>query len=107
MDSTRASVLHDCSMPPPVLRQNRLDVIDSSADKDNYDNLPTTQDSDTTKDSILFSQKHLNDLIRDLSRLKEQNMVEKDVQVSYYRKCNRDLSPAFKVKGYSISVELM
>ena len=33
------------------------------------------------------------------SRLKEQNMIEKDVKVSYYRKRNRDLSPAFKVEG--------
>ena len=59
--------------------------------------------------SILFSQKHPNDLIRDLclskekaellaSKLKEQNMVEKVVKVSYYRKCNRDFSLAFKVE---------
>ena len=49
---------------------------------------------DTIEDPILFSQKHVNDLIRDLclsmkkaellvSRLKEQNMAEKFVKVSY------------------------
>ena len=32
------------------------------------------------------------------SKLKEQNMVEKVVKVSYYRKCNRDFSLAFKVE---------
>ena len=31
--------------------------------------------------------------------LKERNMVEKDVKVSYYRKRNWDLSSAFKVEG--------
>ena len=67
-------------------------------------------DSDTTEDPILFLQKHLQDLIRDLrlfkekakllaSRLKEQNMVERDVKVSYYRKRNSVLSSAFKVEG--------
>ena len=31
--------------------------------------------------------------------LKEQNMVEKDVKVSYNRKCNWDFSSAFKIEG--------
>ena len=31
-------------------------------------------------------------------RLKEGNMVEKDVKVSYYRKRNRDLSLTFKIE---------
>ena len=99
-------------MPPPVPPQHGLDATDSSADENNSDGLTSSNytDSDTNKDPILFSQKHLNDLIRDLclskekaellaTRLKERNMVERDVKVSYYRKRNRDLSSAFKVEG--------
>ena len=59
---------------------------------------------------ILFSLKQLNDLIRDLalskqkaellaSRLQENNLLEKDVLVSRYRKCNTDLSTVFRVDG--------
>ena len=83
-------------MPPPVPPLQGLDTTDSSTDEHNSDGLISSYytDSDTTEDPILFSQKHLNDLIRDLcfskekaellaSRLKEQNMVEKDVKVSY------------------------
>ena len=103
LDSARTLVSHDDSMPPPVPPQHGLDAIDNSADEDNSDGLTSSNytDSDTTENPILFSQKHLNNLIRDLclskkkaellaSRLKERNMVEKDVKVSYYRKRNRD-----------------
>ena len=59
---------------------------------------------------ILFSQKQLNDLIRDLalskqkaellpSRLQENNLLQMDVLVSHYRKCNTDLSTVFRVDG--------
>ena len=93
-------------MPPPVPPQDGLDAIDSSADEDNSEKFISANSTDseynTTEDSILFSQKHLNNLIRDLclskkkiellaSRLKEQNMAGKDVKESYYRKCNRGL----------------
>ena len=86
-------------------------LLTVSAYVDNSNGLISSNytDSDTTEDPILFSQKHLNDLIRDLclfrekaelfaSRLKKQNMVEKYVKIGYYRKCNRDLSSTFKVK---------
>ena len=99
-------------MLPPVPPLHGLDTTDSSTDEHNSDGLISSNytDSDATEDPILFSQKHLNDLIRDLclskektellaSRLKERNMVEKDVKVSYYRKRNWDLSSAFKVEG--------
>ena len=112
MDSASIPVSHDDSMPPPVPPLHRLDTTDSSTDERNSDGLISSNytDSNTTKDPILFSQKHLNDLSRDLClskekaellaiRLKEQNMVEKDVKVSYYRKCNWDLFSAFKVEG--------
>ena len=85
-------------MPPLVPFENGFDAIDGSANEDNFDDfisatLHSGSEYDTTKDSILFSQKHLNDLIRDLclseekakliaSRLKERNMIEKNVKVS-------------------------
>ena len=112
LDSARTPVPHDDTMPPPVPPLHGLDTTNSSTDEHNPDGLVSSNytDSDTTEDPILFSQKHLNDLIRDLclskekaellaSRLKEQNMVEKDVKVSYYRKRNWDLSLVFKVEG--------
>ena len=112
LDSARTPVPHDDSMPPPVPPLHGLDTTDSSTDEHNSDGLISSNytDSDTTEDPILFSQKHLHDLIRDLclskekaellaSRLKERNMVEKDVKVSYYRKRNWDLSSAFKIEG--------
>ena len=98
LDSARTPVPHDDSMPPPVPPLHGLDTTDSSTDKHNSDGLISSNytDSDTTEDPILFSQKHLNGLIRDLclskekaellaSRFKERNMIEKDVKVSYYR----------------------
>ena len=92
LNSARTPVPHGDSMPPPVPPQHGLDATDSSTDEGNSDGLTSSNytDSDTTEDPILFLQKHLNDLIRDLcpsktkggllaSRLKERNMVEKDV----------------------------
>ena len=112
LHSARTPVPHDDSMPPPVPPLHGLDTTDSSTDEHNSDGLISSNytDSDTTEDPILFSQKHLNDLIRDLclskekaellaSRLKERNMVEKDVKVSYCRKRNWDISLTYKVEG--------
>ena len=108
LDSARIPVPHDNSMPPPVPPQHGLDATDSSADEDNFDGLTSSnyKDFDTNEDPILFSQKHLNDLNRDLclskekaellaSTLKERNMVERDVKASYCRKRNRDLSSSY------------
>ena len=57
-------------MPPPVLPQDGLDVTDCRANKDNSGEFTfansTDSEYDNTKDSILFSVKPLNDLIRDL-----------------------------------------
>ena len=57
-------------MPP----QHGLDAIESSADEENSDGLTffNYTDSDTTEDPILFLQKHLNDLIRDLCLSQEK-----------------------------------
>ena len=50
------------------------DATDRSADEDNSDELISSNytNSDTTEDPILFSQKHLNDLISDLCLSKER-----------------------------------
>ena len=94
LDSAGTPVPDNDSMSPPVPPQDGLDAIDCSANKDDFDKFisanSTDSEYDTTKDSILFSQKHLHYVIRDLciskekvellaSRLKERNMVEKDV----------------------------
>ena len=78
-------------MLPSVPPQNGLDDIDFSANEDNFDKFisanSTDSEYDTIQDPILFSQKHLNDLIRNVSlskekaellasKLKEQNMIK-------------------------------
>ena len=65
---------HDDLMPPPVPSLRELDATDGSVDEDNSDGLISSNytNSDTTEDPILFSQKHLNDLIRDLCLSKER-----------------------------------
>ena len=62
------------SMPLPVPSQHEPDVTDSGADEDNSDGLISSNytNSDTAEDLVLFSQKHLNDLIRDLCLSKER-----------------------------------
>ena len=61
-------------MPLPVPPQHGLDDTDSNADEDNSNELISSNntDSDTIEDPILFSQKHLNDSIRDLHYSKDQ-----------------------------------
>ena len=63
--------LVECSSfrPAPPNEKHGLDAIDCSANEDNSDKFisinSTDSEYDTTEDPILFSQKHLNDLIRD------------------------------------------
>ena len=61
-------------MPPTLPSQRELVATDSSAVEDRTDELISFNyiDSDTTEDPILFSQKHLNNLIRDLCISKEK-----------------------------------
>ena len=70
LDSARTPVPHDESMPPSVPPQDDLDIIDCNVNKGNSDEFIfakfTDSEYDTTEDPILFSQTHLNDLIRDL-----------------------------------------
>ena len=112
-DIARTPVLHDESMPLPVPPQDGLDAFDCNANEDNSDIFisanSTDSEYDTTENPNLFSLEHLNDPTRNVylsnkneellaSMLKEQNMVEKNVKVSYYRKRNWDFSLAFKIE---------
>ena len=74
LDSARTPAPHDDSMPPPVPPQHGLDVTNSSAAEDNSDRLTSSNytDSDANENPILFSQKHLNNFIRDLCLFKEK-----------------------------------
>ena len=74
LDSARTPVPHNGSMPPTLPFQRELVATDSSAVEDHTNELISSNyiDSDTTEDPILFSQKHLNNLIRDLCISKEK-----------------------------------
>ena len=74
LDSARTPVPHNGSMPPTLPSQRELVATDSSAVEDHTNELISSNyiDSDTTEDPILFSQKHLNNLIRDLCISKEK-----------------------------------
>ena len=74
LDSARTPVPHNGSMPPTLPSQRELVATDSSAVEDHTNELISSYyiDSDTTEDPILFSQKHLNNLIRDLCISKEK-----------------------------------
>ena len=63
-------------MPLSVPSQDKLDAIDCSANENNTNEFISTNSTDfkydTTKDLILFLEKHLNDLIRDLCLSKKK-----------------------------------
>lgn len=77
------------------------------AEEINYSDENQTMEHEPTRNlPQLFDQKELNDLIRDLnlskneaeilgSRLKEKNLLEKDVKISHYRNREKDLTPFF------------
>ena len=115
-DSALRPVPHEPSMPAPLPPE---DELASLADKVVFDEDSNLSPSDSTGSEyepqeklkpILFSQEQLSDLIRDLalskqkvellaSRLQENNLLQKDVLVSHYRKCNTNLLTVFRVDG--------
>ena len=118
LDSVQRPVLHDVSMPGPLLPKNGLDTLADEVEEDSDERSTsapkdsTDSDYDPEKSSklILFSQEHLKNLLRDLtlskrkaellaSRLPENNLLHADVVVSHYRKRNMDLSTVFRVDG--------
>ena len=104
-------------MPTPLPPENGLDTLADEVEDSDEGNTPAPKDSTDSEyepeeslKPILFSQEHLNDLIRDLalskqkaellaSRLQENNLLHADVVVTHYRKCNMDLSTIFRVDG--------
>ena len=108
IDSALRPVPHDPSMPAPVPPE---DALASLSDEAVFDDGHSSGPSDSTGSEyepeenlkpIIFSQEQLNDLIRDLalskqksellaSRLQENNLLQKDVLVSLYRKRSTDL----------------
>ena len=116
IDSALRPVPHDPSMPAPVPPEDALASLSDEAVFDDghssgpSDSTGSEYESEENLKPILFSQEQLNDLIRDLalskqksellaSRLQENNLLQKDVLVSLYRKRSTDLSTVFRVDG--------
>jgi len=116
LDSARRPIPHDDTLPVPMPPADGLDSIEDVADEDEATGGspgPST-DPDYLPDESLepqtFSQDELNDLVRDLalskekseilaSRLKQKNLLQKNVLITHYRKRNYDLTEFFSVDG--------
>ena len=113
LESAMRPVPHDESLPIPAPPEDGLNSDENSSDTDVTGN-PVVIDPDYEEEEDaklnLFSQAELNDLVRDLSlskqkaeilasRLQEKGLLEKSVNVSYYRKRNFELSSFFTVNG--------
>lgn len=110
ISSALRPVMHDSTLQYPV---PTLDVTDSLSESVtlndaviDYDYVP---DINITEPQV-FTQEELNDLVRDLSlpkekaellaaRLKEKNLVDKDVRVCSYRQRNLALKNFFQMEG--------
>ena len=98
------------SLPPKHEHASLADkvVFDEDTSSASRDSAGFEYEQEENLKPILFSQEQLNDLKRDLalskqkaellaSRLQENNLLQKDVLVSYYRKRNFDLLTVFRV----------
>jgi len=117
LDSAIRPVIHSASLPIPIPPEEGLNLnIEMECDQDSFDHHDECpEDTDYTPDEDksslqTFSQDELNDLIRDMSlskekaellasRLKQKNLLQKNVRVCHYRNRNRDLISYFKVDG--------
>ena len=113
LNSALRPVPHDPSMPAPFPPEDGLANL---ADEVVFDKDSSSAPTDSTgfeykpEENLkptLFFLEQLNDFIRDLalskqkaelfaSRLQENNLLQKDVLVSHYRKRNTDLSTVFR-----------
>ena len=116
IDSALRPVPHEPPMPAPLPPEDGLAslsdevVFDEDSNLSPSDSTGSEYEPEEKLKPILFSQEHLNDLKRDLalseqkaellaSRLQENNLVQKDVLVSQYKKRKTDLSTVFRVDG--------
>ncbi|KAL4125789.1 hypothetical protein QTP88_010029 [Uroleucon formosanum] len=117
LDSAIRPVIHSASLPIPIPPEEGLNLnIEMECNQDSFDHHDECpEDADYTPDEDksslqTFSQDELNDLIRDMSlsnekakllasRLKQKNLLQKNVRVCHYRNRNRDLISYFKVDG--------
>lgn len=117
LESARRPIAHDDTLPVPVPPLDGLESFED--DLQPYDaatgrNEGTSTDPDYVLEESLepqtFTQDELNDLVRDLSlskekaellasRLKEKNLLGKNVLISHYRKRNLHLTAFFTVDG--------
>ena len=121
LDSARRPVKHDESLPipcPPDYNLENHNYRPGSEDEEmeyteDFQGQLSSNDLEynytcTDSEPKLFNQKKLNYHIRDLnlskekseilsSRLKENNILEQDVKISYYKKRNFDLKEYFSV----------
>jgi len=116
IDSALRPVSHDPSMPAPLSPEDGPAsiadevVVDEDSNLAPSDSTGSEYEPEEKLKTILFSQEQLNILIRDhvlskqnaellASRLQENNLLQKDVLVSHYRKRNTDLLTVFRVDG--------
>ena len=100
------------SVPPEDALASLSDeaVFDDGHSSGSSDSTGSQYEPEENLKPILFSQEQLNDLIRDLalskqksellaSLLQENNLLQKDVLISLYRKRSTNLSTVFRVDG--------
>ncbi|KAI6651194.1 hypothetical protein LOD99_14548 [Oopsacas minuta] len=111
LDSARRPIPHDISLPIPIVKPQQIKigfdmVEDVHAESTDANYVP----EDELLEPQTFTQGELNDLVRDLdlskdkaellaSRLKQKNLLDKDVLVSHYRKRNFDLTQYYTTDG--------
>ena len=114
LESARRPIPHDISLPIPIPMPQQIN-FESEMVEDlefaveevhtNYTDLNYVPEDELLAPQT-FSQGESNDLIRDLdlfkekaellaSRLKQKNLLDKDVLISHYRKRNLDLAQHF------------
>ena len=91
---------HSEEIPVPVFEDKNKNIEESSSSQDETQSIATTDDAsfldDNDEQPKLFSQNELSDLVRDLnlpkdsaellaSRLKDKNMLNDKVKVSFFR----------------------
>lgn len=116
LDSARRPIPHDDTLPVPMPPADGLHSIEDIVVEDDSTGRSSTPltDPDYVPDENLepqtFNQDELNDLVRDLalsknkseilaSRLKQKNLLQKNVLITHYRKRNHDLTALFSVDG--------